>query len=106
MAWPGKRRSGPGPGLAAKATVRWAAAPARQQAPTPSAAARPALRNLSWGLVARRPAAELEDRTMPVFSYDPPDRFVAGTVGPPGVPSTCRPAKAAGLPAWRWRRCK
>src|SRR6201998_4268799 len=25
-----------------------------------------------------------EDRTMPVYFYDPPDRFVAGAVGQPG----------------------
>src|ERR1700742_1332240 len=25
-----------------------------------------------------------EDRTMPVYYYDPPDRFVAGAVGQPG----------------------
>src|SRR6202050_2876316 len=29
-------------------------------------------------------AAAREDRSMPVYTYDPPDRFVAGTVGQPG----------------------
>ena len=29
-------------------------------------------------------AAAREDRQMPVYTYDPPDRFVAGTVGQPG----------------------
>src|ERR1700740_2737357 len=28
--------------------------------------------------------AAREDRTMPVYYYDPPDRFVAGSVGQPG----------------------
>src|SRR5260370_34601055 len=32
----------------------------------------------------RRLAAAREDSYMPVYSYDPPDRFVAGTVGQPG----------------------
>src|SRR5712691_6617743 len=32
-----------------------------------------------------RPSAEArEDRHMPVYAYDPPDRFIAGTVGQPG----------------------
>src|ERR1700761_6995182 len=50
-----------------------------------SAAARAAART-----VAKAPpslAASLaarEDRTMPVYFYDPPDRFVAGAVGQPG----------------------
>ena len=54
------------------------------------------LRRLSSGLAARRPAAELEDRTMPVFSYDPPDRFVAGTVGQPGERTFYLQASAGG----------
>src|SRR5499427_7141515 len=29
-------------------------------------------------------AAAREDRQMPVYAYDPPDRFVAGTVSEPG----------------------
>jgi uncharacterized repeat protein (TIGR03847 family) len=32
----------------------------------------------------RSSAAAREDSFMPVFSYDPPERFVAGTVGQPG----------------------
>src|SRR5580693_1296551 len=32
----------------------------------------------------RRWAAAREDRFMPVYSYDPPERFVAGTIGQPG----------------------
>src|ERR1700729_1331773 len=50
-----------------------------------SAAARAAVRtaakappSLAAGLAAR------EDRTMPGYYYDPPDRFVAGSVGQPG----------------------
>src|SRR5262249_56044336 len=34
---------------------------------------------------AMRPwAVAREDRFMPVYSYDPPERFIAGTVGQPG----------------------
>src|SRR6202161_1423992 len=29
-------------------------------------------------------AAAREDRSMPVYTYDPPERFIAGTVGQPG----------------------
>ena len=61
-----------------------AAGAAARMLATRHPAARPVIRRLSSGLAARRPAPELEDRTMPVFSYDPPDRFVAGTVGQPG----------------------
>src|ERR1700749_393476 len=37
-----------------------------------------------------------EDRTMPVYFYDPPDRFVAGAVGQPGERNFYLQASAAG----------
>jgi uncharacterized repeat protein (TIGR03847 family) len=35
-------------------------------------------------MATRESAAVREDRVMPVYTYDPPERFVAGTVGQPG----------------------
>jgi uncharacterized repeat protein (TIGR03847 family) len=35
-------------------------------------------------MATQRSAAVREDSVMPVYSYDPPERFVAGTVGQPG----------------------
>src|ERR1700759_3479335 len=41
-----------------------------------------------WSAVERGPFTTIlrtrEDRTMPVYMYDPPERFVAGSVGQPG----------------------
>jgi len=39
---------------------------------------------------------EREDRHMPVYAYDPPDRFVAGTVGQPGQRAFYLQATATG----------
>src|SRR5260370_36204998 len=62
-----------------------------------SAAARAAVRtvakappSLAAGLAAR------EDRTMPVYYYDPPDRFVVGSVGQPGDRTVCLQAASSG----------
>jgi uncharacterized repeat protein (TIGR03847 family) len=41
-------------------------------------------------------AAAREDNDMPVYAYDPPDRFVAGTVGQPGQRSFYLQAQASG----------
>src|SRR5215472_10771101 len=41
-------------------------------------------------------AAAREDRFMPVYSYDPPERFVAGTVGQPGERSFYLQASGGG----------
>jgi uncharacterized repeat protein (TIGR03847 family) len=41
-------------------------------------------------------AAAREDEDMPVFAYDPPDRFVAGTVGQPGQRTFYLQAKSSG----------
>src|SRR5262244_3160401 len=41
-------------------------------------------------------AAGREDRSMAVYSYDPPERFVAGTVGQPGQRTFYLQASAAG----------
>src|SRR5262249_58341492 len=41
-------------------------------------------------------AAEREDRPMPVYAYDPPERFVAGTVGQPGQRAFYLQATASG----------
>src|SRR5215469_10065994 len=41
-------------------------------------------------------AAAREDRQMPVYAYDPPDRFVAGTVGQPGQRAFYLQATATG----------
>src|SRR6185437_7811343 len=46
---------------------------------------------------AMRPwVAAREDRAMPVYTYDPPDRFVAGTVGQPGERTFYLQATGAG----------
>ena len=45
--------------------------------------------------------------THQVYAFEPPERFVAGTVGRRGSGrSSCRPAAAAGWSAWRWRRSR
>src|SRR5579871_2982166 len=44
----------------------------------------------------RPSAAAREDEDMPVYAYDPPDRFVAGTVGQPGQRAFYLQAKASG----------
>jgi uncharacterized repeat protein (TIGR03847 family) len=41
-------------------------------------------------------AAAREDKDMPVYAYDPPDRFVAGTVGQPGQRTFYLQAQASG----------
>jgi uncharacterized repeat protein (TIGR03847 family) len=41
-------------------------------------------------------AAAREDKDMPVYAYDPPDRFVAGTVGQPGQRAFYLQAQASG----------
>src|SRR6266487_1925155 len=48
------------------------------------------------GTVTRSSAAEREDRSMSVYSYDPPDRFVAGAVGQPGERTFYLQASGAG----------
>src|SRR5580693_5801698 len=44
----------------------------------------------------RRWVAAREDRFMPVYSYDPPERFIAGTVGQPGERSFYLQASGGG----------
>src|SRR5262249_52167330 len=48
------------------------------------------------GTRTRSSAAAREDRSMPVYTYDPPDRFVAGAVGQPGERTFYLQASAAG----------
>src|SRR5207247_913814 len=48
------------------------------------------------GTVTRSSVAEREDRSMSVYTYDPPDRFVAGAVGQPGERSFYLQASGAG----------
>src|SRR5512133_2824312 len=48
------------------------------------------------GIVTRSSVAEREDRSMSVYTYDPPDRFVAGAVGQPGERTFYLQASAAG----------
>ena len=44
---------------------------------------------------------------MPVYSYDPPERFVAGTVGQPGERTFYLQASIdAGSPALRWGKTR
>src|ERR1700685_2067842 len=47
-------------------------------------------------MATRGSAAVREDSVMPVYSYDPPDRFVAGTVGQPGERTFYLQATAGG----------
>src|SRR6266487_6563175 len=49
------------------------------------------------GTVTRSSVAEREeDRSMSVYTYDPPDRFVAGAVGQPGERTFYLQASGAG----------
>src|SRR2546423_12051566 len=54
------------------------------------------LRAARSGTVTRSSAAEREDRSMSVYTYDPPDRFVAGAVGQPGERAFYLQATGAG----------